>query len=178
MSSPSRPSLTDHDRRIVRETVEELESAPPPSGRGPAAWLASLLGLGLLLGWPRISDEVPGGDFASPFVLLLGAVLVLVGPVLALFGGGGGERAAGAAVEAALRRLEEEEPGRETVLRAATLLLLHAHVSGESSRIRIVDPDDVAPRMGDHLPLVEAVERHLVEAGKADPVFTTAEDGP
>ena len=128
MMDPSEARLSDPDRWVVRETVEELGAAWPPSSRRPLGWLAAFLGLGLLVGWPRVEGQLPGGDFVSPFVLLTGWLLVLGGPVLALLGGAGRERAARAAVEAALRRLEDPGADRETVLRAATLLVLHGWV--------------------------------------------------
>lgn len=168
--------LTDHDRRIVRETLGELESATPPAGRAALGWLAALVGLLVLVVWPRIVELVPGGGFASPFVLLGGVLLLLGGPVLALLGGGGGARAAEAAVEAALRRLEDPHADRDTVVRASTLLLAHAFVSRGPTTIHTFEPDEAASRIGERLPAVEAVERHLVDEGVTYPVFTLAHD--
>lgn len=168
--------LTDHDRRIVRETLGELESATPPAGRGTLGWLAAFVGLLVLVGWPRIVHRVPGGDFVSPFVLLGGVVLLLGGPVLALLGGGGGARSAEAAAEAAFRRLEDPRADRDTVVRASTLLLAHAFVSRGPTTTHTFEPDAAASRIGERLPVVEAVERHLVEGGVTYPVFTLADE--
>ena len=200
MRDPPEARLSDIDRRVVRETVEELEAAPPPSSRRLPGCLAAFVGLALLVGWPRVEERLPGGDFVSPFVLLTGWLLVLGGPLLALFGGGGQERAARAAVEAALRRLEAPEADRETVLRAATLLVVHGWVAGPPGEVedpsstegsssaegasavagasakRTFDPEEVAPRIGEHLPLVKTVEGHLAGRHGVRPVFTLAED--
>ncbi|PWG73494.1 hypothetical protein DF186_22785, partial [Enterococcus hirae] len=78
-------------------------------------------------GWPRVAGAVPGGDFVAPFVTLLGVVLLLGGPVLLFLGAGSQGGAASAAVEAALRRIEDPDSDRETVVRAATVLVLHAY---------------------------------------------------
>lgn len=168
--------LTDHDRRIVRETLEELEGATPAGSRAALGCPAALLGLLVLVAWPRIVHRVPGGDFVSPFVLLAGVILLLGGPVLALLGGGGGARAAEAAVEAALRRIEDPQADRETILRASTLLLTHAHVSRGPTTTHVFEAGEAAARIGDRLPLVEAVERHLEEEGVTYPVFTLADE--
>lgn len=168
--------LTDHDRRVVQETLADLEGATPPGGRAALGCPAAFVGLLVLVVWPRIVHRVPGGDFVSPFVLLGGVILLLGGPVLALLGGGGGARAAEAAVEAALRTFEDPRADRETVLRASTLLLAHAHVSRGPTTIHAFEPDQAASRIGDRLAVVEAVERHLVEEGIAHPVFTLADE--
>jgi hypothetical protein len=156
--------------------LDDLEGATPPAARTGLGCLTALLGLLVLVGWPRIVDGVPGGDFLSPFVLLAGVILLLGGPVLALLGGRGGAAAAEAAVEAALRSLEDPRADRETILRASTLLLAHAQVSRGSTTIRVLEPDEAASRIGERLPTVEAVERYLVEDGVTYPVFTLAGD--
>ena len=130
--------------------------------------LAGIAGLVLLVVWPRVVDAVPGGAFLSPFMLLLGAVLLVGGPLMAILGGAG-RRAAAAAVEAALRRLEDPEVDRETTLRAATLLLLHASAVEGAAAPQGADPDEVARRIGGRLSLVRAVERYLVERGSVAP---------
>lgn len=168
--------LTDHDRRVVRETLADLEGATPPGGRAALGCPAAFVGLLVLVVWPRIVDGVPGGDFLSPFVLLGGVILLLGGPVLALLGGGGGARAAEAAVEAALRTLEDPQTDRETILRASTLLLAHAYVRRGPTTTHTFEPVETASRIGERLPVVEAVERHLVEEGVTYPVFTLADE--
>lgn len=168
--------LTDHDRRMVRETLDHLESATPPVGRAALGCPAAFVGLLILVAWPRIVHRVPGGDFVSPFVVLGGVLLLLGGPVLALLGGGGGARAAEAAVEAAFRRLEDPDADRDTVVRASTLLLAHAFVSRGPTTTHTFEPDEAASRIGERLPVVEAVERHLVEEGVTYPVFTLADE--
>lgn len=168
--------LTDHDRRIVRETLADLESATPAVARAALGCPAAFVGLLVLVAWPRIAHRVPGGDFVSPFVLLAGVVLLLGGPVLALLGRGGGARSADAAVEAAFRRLEDPRADRDTVVRASALLLAHAFVSRGPTTTHTFEPDVAASRIGKRLPVVEAVERHLVEEGVTYPVFTLADE--
>ena len=171
----TREPLTDADRRVVRETVEEVRAAPSPAAASRAGLPAALLGLVVVLGWPRIRDAVPGGDFVSPIVMIVGVLLLLGGPAMVLMGRGGGYRAAQAAVEAALRRLENPDSERETVLRAATLLVIHAYSRAGSATVESFDAEEVASRIGPRLPVVVAVEEHLVEEGLAHPVFTFVE---
>lgn len=163
----------DHvDRRVVRETLEEIRQTPVPAERGRYGCLAAVMGLVVLVAWPRVVDLVPGGEFVSPFVWLAGIVLVLGGPAMALLGSGGGGREAAAAVEAALRRLEDPASDRETLLRAATLLVAHAYTARGPTTVQTFDTEEVAPRIGGRLPLVLAVERRLVEEDAAYPVFS------
>lgn len=172
MTAEPRETLDETDRRIVRETLEEIRQAPAPAERGRYGCLAGLIGLVVLIAWPRVVEQVPGGDFVSPFVWLMGIVLILGGPALAVLGRGGGGREAEAAVEAALRRLEDGDSDRGTVLRAATLLLVHAYVSRGPTTVQTFDPPELASRIGSRLPVVQAVERRLVEEGATHPSFT------
>lgn len=172
MTSEPPETLDETDRRIVRETLEEIRQAPAPAERGRYGCLAGLIGLVVLVTWPRVAERVPGGDFIAPFVWLMGIVLILGGPALALLGRGGRGREAEAAVEAALRRLEDRDSDRGTVLSAATLLLAHAHVSRGPATLQTFDPDEVVSRIGARLPVVRAVEHRLVQEGAIHPVFT------
>lgn len=169
-------ALDASDRRVVRETREELLAAPARPDRARLGCPTAILGLLLLVGWPRIADSVPGGSFVSPFILLAGALMLIGGPVLALAGGVGGRRAAEAAVEAALRRLEDPHTDREAALRAATVLIVHAFTSQGPTTVQTFEPHEVAGRVGPRLPLVVAVERELVADGSAYPMFTLEPD--
>lgn len=166
------PSLDDRERRLVRETREDLLAAPTPPHRAHFGCPVAILGLLLLLGWPQIADAVPGGGFISPFVLLAGALMLIGGPALALFGGGGTHRAAEAAVEAALRRLEDPETDGETAVRAATLLIVHAFSTRGPTMTETFRPDEVAERIGARMLLVIAVEEELLASDSVYPVFT------
>lgn len=97
--------------------------------------------------------------------------------MLALAAGNHGWRAAQAAVEAALRRLEDPETDRETAVRAATVLIMHAFTSRGPTTVQTFEPDEVAERVGPRLSLVVAVERDLVADGSAYPMFTLEPDG-
>lgn len=166
--------LDDVDRRTVRETREELLAAPAPTDHARFGVPTAILGLVVLVAWPRIVDSVPAGGFVSPFVLLAGALMLIGGPVLAVMGGGGGGRGAEAAVEASLRRLEDPETDRQTALRAATILITHAFWSRGPATFQTFEADEAAARIGPRLPIVIAVEEHLVSNGSAYPVFTLA----
>lgn len=172
MTEEAEEALDHVDRRVVRETLEEIHQAPVPAERGRYGCLAAVIGLMVLVAWPRVVDRVPGGAFVSPFVWLAGVVLVLGGPAMALLGSGGGGREAAAAVEAALRRLGDPASDRETLLRAATLLVSHAYTARGPTTVQTFDTEKVAPRIGARLPLVLAVERRLVDEDAAYPVFT------
>lgn len=172
MTAEAPQALDEADGRVVRETLEEIRQAPAPPVRGRLGCLAAVLGLVMLMAWPRVGRQVPGGDFVSPFIWLIGIVLILGGPAVALLGAGGGGRQAAAAVEAALRRLEDPSSDRETLLRAATLLLTHAHTVRGSATVQTFEAHEVEPRIGARLPLVLAVERRLVDEGVTYPVLT------
>lgn len=171
--------LTEADRRLIRETVDEVQGSPPPTVIARYGIPSVLLGGLLLFVWPRVSGTVPGGDFVSPFVTLCAVVLLLAGPALTLLGVGGGGRAATAAVEAALVRLRDPESDGETLVRAATILILHAYVRRGPATVEVFDTEEVRSTLGRHFGLVMAVEQYLVQEGKAYPAFTLASDsGP
>jgi hypothetical protein len=156
--------LNDRDRMIVREARTEIRETPLPESRGPVGCLGAILGAGVLLVWPQLIDVIPGGDFLSPFVMLLGVVLV-VGGIVSSFFVGKKTRSAHAAVEAALRQLESEastaalsSDERETALRAATLLISHAFISDGPSTVEGFDRAEAATRIGPAMGLVLGVQ--------------------
>ena len=154
--------LNDRDRMIVGEARAEIRDAPLPESRGPVGCIGALLGVGVLLVWPQLIDFIPGGDFLSPFVMLLGVVLV-VGGIVSSFFVGKKTRSAHAAVEAALRQLESETSAlsseeRETTLRAATLLISHAFISDGPSTVAGFDRAEAATRIGPAMGLVLGVQ--------------------
>ncbi|MEM7417030.1 MAG: hypothetical protein AAF389_16105 [Gemmatimonadota bacterium] len=162
--------LDAEDREIIAETHDELLERPPPVSRGPAGCVTGIAGLALLGAWPAVRGAVPGGDFLSPFVILIGVALVLLGPVAALLGRGG-RRTARAAIEAALVRLEDPESDREVCLRAATVLVCHAHLPGSSTPELVLDRSAALTRLGGRVDLVRAVEDHLEEVFQVPPAL-------
>ncbi len=162
--------LTETDRRVIRETAEDVRSSPPPSVQARLGIPAAVTGGIILLGWPRVVGQLPGGDFVSPFVTLLAVLLLVGGPALALLGavGRGGSRVA---VQAALARLRDPEADDETLIRAATVLVLHAYEHRGPTTAQVFDPAEVGAALGSGLALVEAVEHYLVEEGAANPAF-------
>jgi len=161
--------LNDRDRMIVHEARAEIRATPLPESRGPSGCVGALLGVGVLLVWPQLIDFVPGGDFASPFVVLAGVVLV-VGGIVSSFFVGKKTRSAHAAVEAALRQLESDVTStavsgeeRETALRAATLLISHAFISDGPTTVEGFHRDEAATRIGAAMALVLGVQGVLEE---------------
>lgn len=156
--------LNDHDRMIIGEARAEIRDNPLPASHGPVGCIGALLGMGVLFVWPQLIDFIPGGDFLSPFVMLLGVVLV-VGGIVSSFFVGKKTRSAHAAIEAALRQLESEastaglsSDERETALRAATLLISHAFISDGPSTVRGFDRAEAATRIAPAMGLVLGVQ--------------------
>ncbi len=172
-----REHLTDEDRRVVRETREELIARPRPSEGSAIGCPAAVLGAVVLVGWPRIADLIPGGSFVTPFVVLGGLALLLLGPIRAFTAAPSAFALSSAAVEAALRQLEYAEVDRETTLRAATVLVRHAYVSSGPTMTATFKPAEVAPRIGSAMALVVAVEEYLVTAFDDSPIFSLALGG-
>ncbi len=154
--------LTDTDRMLIREARDEIAGSPTPVNRGPIGCLAALMGLATLTVWPRVSELIPGADFFSPFVVLGGILMLIGGLVSSFFGGSSGRIAAEAAVESAARHLQAAESDRETRLRAATLLIMHAFVSSGPATTQTFEPVEMQRRIGDSMPLVLAVEGYLL----------------
>jgi len=166
--------LSDFDRRVVREAVEDLETARD-AGAGPrVGWALGAVGLVVIVGWWRFGGAVPAAQFVSPFVWLGGLLCALGGAVLALTGGAGGRRAAQAAVEAALRRLEDPASDRETVVRAAVLLLWHGSWREGTTTSPTFEAGPARERIGAVMPIVEEVERALVGRNLVASIFTLA----
>lgn len=168
---PAHLSLTDQDRMAIRETLDDLKATPIPVNRGPHGCLLALVGVGLL-GAGRVLPESPAVDFFQPFVTLVAAGLMLFGIVTSFFGGSSARSEARAAVEAALRRLEDPESDRDTLVRAATVLVSKATISTGPATDRVVSESDVRERVARARPLLEAVERHMTDRFNYLPTFT------
>jgi len=174
LSTPRPEFLSDDDRATVRDAREEIETAAPGTEAGYWVFFlaVALLGLALLVFWPRLLGVLPGAAFFTPFAMLAAVLMVLGGPALGLASRGLGGGASAAAVEAALRQLESLEADREVRLRAATLLVSYAFVSQGATTTQTYKPDEVAPRVRRSLPLIEAVEEYLVADFDVGQVFT------
>lgn len=151
------------DRAIVREARAEIASTPPPVSRGPYGCLLGIAGVVVLAVTSAIPSDVATVAFVRPFLLLGGVVMAVGGAVASFFGGSSATAAAGAAVEASLRRLADPESDRETLLRAATLLVSHATTSTGPATVRVFSESDVRERVAPARPLIESVERHLMD---------------
>jgi hypothetical protein len=170
--------LSDTDRRIIDEALNEIRSTPSPVDRAPLGCTIALPGFAILLVLPVVGRMVSLGSAVGTVALGVGGVLVVVGVVLWFSAGGFVRGHAQAAAEAALRTLEGGEDDREVLLRAATLLVVNAYATYGPTSSSSVDVDRARARLGKHLGLVEAVEGLLLEEGAAYPIFTKPAEQP
>jgi hypothetical protein len=119
--------LSAHDVGIVRDAFREIEAEPPPKDWGTVGVWAAVVGGVVLVGVPLLARGVPVPRGAVIAALIAGAAMVVLGVVARASAGGFARGRSIAAAEAALRHLESDDPDRETALRAATLLLVHAY---------------------------------------------------
>lgn len=171
--------LSDRDRALVLETLAELRAEPPRKDYAGVGCVMALPGFLLLLVFPVVGRQFEVSRTVATGVLIVGGVLLVVGLVLWFASGGLSRGHTIAAAEAALRTLETGEEDREVLLRAATLLLCNAYATYGPATGEAFDFAEGARRLGARLPLVEAVERLLLEREAIYPVFTgDAEEGP
>jgi len=166
--------LSAHDLGIVREALADIEAEPPPKDWGAVGVAVALVGLVVLVGVPLLARtmSVPHGVVIA--ALTAGAAMVVLGVVARASAGGFARGRSIAAAEAALRHLESDDPDRETALRAATLLLVHAYAMYGPKPSASFDFLAGRRRLGERMAVVEAVERELLRDGRIDPVFTDA----
>ena len=119
--------LTDLDRLLIDETLEEIDAEPPPRDLGPLGGPMALCGLLVVIGFLLLGRVLPPPPFFTVAGLGIGAVLMIVGIILRVAGGGFVRGRSLAAAEAALRRLEGRDEDRAVLIRAATLLLAYAN---------------------------------------------------
>jgi hypothetical protein len=174
------PVLRPEDLEVVDEALEEIKSQEGPVDRGPIGCVMALPAFVVLLVLPVLGRrfDLPS-SVATP--ILVGAIaLLIVGLVLWFTAGGFVRGHVIAAAEAALRALEEWSPEaghRDEALRAATLLVMNAYASYGPTTTRTFDAAEARERVSGAMPLVEAVERHLVDEGVTYRVFTEGEEG-
>jgi hypothetical protein len=170
--------LSDIERRIVHEALDEIRATPSPVDRAPLGCAIALPGLAVLLIFPVVGRMLGLGSGVATLALILGGVLVVVGVVLWFSAGGFVRGHALAAAEAALRTLEADDEDREVLLRAATLLVVNGYATYGPTTSTAVDVDKARTRLGKHLGMVEAVERLLLEERAAYPIFTKSDEEP
>jgi len=173
------PSLSETDRGRVREALKEVRDQPLPPDRGPLGCAIALPGFAILLVFPVVGRMLSLGSGVAAVALGAGILLLVVGLGFWFSAGGVARRHAEAAAEAALRRLHGGVGDREATLHAATLLLANAYAARGPTRYAAFDVEDARRRLGGRLPMVEAVERFLLEEDAIYPVFTEGgtEDG-
>lgn len=168
-------SLSAHDVGIIRDALAEIHAEAPPRDWGAVGVRMALASLVGLVGVPLMAREVPIPHGALIAALTASAAVLVLGVVARTSAGGFARGRSIAAAEAALRQLESDDPDRETALRAATLLLVHAYAMYGPTESASFDFVGARPRLGSRLELVEAVERELLRDNRIDPVFTLGE---
>lgn len=168
--------LNDPDRAAVREALAEIRASPPPD-RASAGCVVALPGFVILLVFPVAARILGVGQGLATAALVVGIALLVVGLGLWFSAGGQRRRHAVAATEAALRTLEGGDDDREVLLRAATLLLMHAHAPRGKAVAPTFDAAGASERLGERLAMVRAVESFLLGEEAIYPVFS-AEPGP
>lgn len=169
--------LRDVDRRVVRETLDEIRAEPAPRSLAGVGCVMALPGFLLLLVFPLVARKLAVASGPATAVLVVGGVLLVVGLGLWFSAGGFVRGRFIAAAEAALRTLEKGEKEREVLLRAATLLLCNAYATYGPSTAETFDFAEGRRRLGPRLDLVMAVEEVLLAEGVIYPVFTDAGEG-
>ena len=96
-------SLSDSDRRIVHEALDEIRATPSPVDRAPLGCAIALPGFAVLLVFPVVGRMMGLGSAIATVALGVGGVLVVVGVVLWFSAGGFVRGHAQAAAEAAPR---------------------------------------------------------------------------
>jgi hypothetical protein len=174
-------SLGPEEQAVVQEALEEIQETPPPPDRGPLGCVVALPGFVLLLLYPPAARFLDLPGWAGIAALSAGIPLVSFGLILWFTAGRLGRRHAMAASEAALLALEswtDEEAEREEALRAATLLLMSSFAQSGPTFVATFDASEARKRIGPRMPLVEAVERYLLEQEAVHPLFTREEEPP
>ncbi len=178
--SPGGSSLSPDEEAVVDEALADLQAQEGPVDRGPLGCVLSVPAFLLLLMVPILARSYGLPSSVAQPLILGGIVLLVLGLTLWFTAGGFVRGHVSAAAEAGLRTLEEwdEDAGtREEALRAATLVVMNAYASYGPSTVQSYEPADARKRLGARLPLVEAVERHLLQKGVTYPVFTDRQEG-
>jgi len=178
--SPGGSSLGPDEEAVVDEALADLQAQEGPVDRGPLGCVLSVPAFLVLLMVPVLARSYGLPSSVAQPLILGGIVLLVLGLTLWFTAGGFVRGHVSAAAEAGLRTLEEwdEASGtREEALRAATLVVMNAYASYGPSTVQTFEPEDARSRLGARLPLVEAVERHLLEKGVTYPVFTDRDEG-
>jgi hypothetical protein len=132
----------------------------------------ALPGFLVLLVFPVAGKLLGAGRLVATVALVTGLAFLVVGLGMWFTAGGQRRRHAVAATEAALRTLERGEDDRDVLLRAATLLLVRAHVAERGAVVSVVDVARARARLGARLPLVEGVEERLLAEEAIHPVLS------
>lgn len=166
--------LSYEDRVVVLQALDDIDRAPPPPDWGVYGPPLAIAGV-LIGGMTSVFGSRVG--LAGPVVvgaLVAGITMLVVGVILAVMSGGFERARERAAAEAAIRQLESGDPDRTVRLRAATLLLTHTFSSHGEVAAPNYDPAEGARRIGEELPLVQAVEALLIEMDRGEALFTVA----
>ncbi len=166
--------LSDPDRLAVRDALDEI-LADQPRDLASIGCLVVLPGVLILLVVPVVGRLLGTGSGLATAAIVAGVIFLVVGVAMWMGAPSLLRGRSTAAAEAALRQLEQEEEDREVLLRAATLLLTHAHATVGATTSLSLSIDEARRRLGATLPLVVEVERFLLAEDQIYPVFTLEE---
>lgn len=164
--------LNDRDRLAVRDALEEI-LRDQPRDIASLGCLVVLPGILILLVVPVVGRLLGIGSGLATAAIVAGVILLVVGVAMWMGAPGLLRGRSTAAAEAALRQLEQEGEEREVLLRAATLLLTHAHATVGATTSLSLSVDEARRRLGAMLPLVVEVERFLIAEGQIYPVLSS-----
>jgi len=168
--------LSYEDRQIVLEALEDIDRTPPPPDWGVFGPPVALSGV-LIAGVTSVFGD--GMGLPGPVVvgaLIIGVAMLVIGVILGVMSGGFERASERAAAEAALREFASGSLDREVRLRAATLLLTHTFSHQGGVAAPNYDPAEGARRIGEDMPLVQAVETMLIEMDRGEALFTLGPD--
>ncbi len=154
--------------------LRRVRDRPPPSDPRSAGCVVAIVALVTLALLPFIR---PALSLSGGTVLAVGvglAAIALVGVLIGFFGGGFVAGSVASDVEEAIDELlaGDSAGDEDTVRQAAIRILDGAHVSTGPTTVGTFNVRKVATRLGDALPVVERIERVLLERQQIYPVFT------
>jgi hypothetical protein len=174
---PNPPTLSRSDIAVVDGAWKALAEGPPPRDPQFAGFVVALGGMVLLTVVPALGNFVELGAGTAYGFLAMAVLLLLGGAGLAI--GAGQIRARDARRELSRAAgLLRDPPTRESALREATVLLAGVDTRGGPAAVGNASVGRMARELGPGLETVRQVERHLVQSGRIDPVFTSAGGAP
>jgi hypothetical protein len=164
------------DREAVLGAFEAARAEPLPPDRGATGSLLLTVALAVVVGVAvtagLLGFSLPGGValavYGIPAALFVAGLFLVMTRVPA-------ERVLADRAEAALGDLAALDPAADPrrTFEAGARVLAFVLPAGDGPRAPTLDPAEAADRLGDTLAWLEAAERVLVAAGRAEPTFGT-----